>query len=394
VSVLATRRKEYRPHGTIAASCPQCAYFDICGGIDTGRPLLNCFDMFCPGDGKCHHVCPCQPDFIECMRDIRGLRFDDLNRITQVPLDLPVYIPVVHHGYRRVVPLNWPVVALDTYECFCLSSGVYTSNTNSPEELRASFRLGNKTQIVMRGTAKDKPLEKYWEYRRRDRVPEQLAALDVLAAIGPNFSHFLGVPRTDNLFNRKRQLICLEEFYVAGVPPIPHLNAVMPGDWRFWREYLAANSSVRVVAIECQTGNRAPDEGHKAFDSLARIQGNLGRSLHPVIIGGGQFIDFVAERFDKFTLMDSEPFMKAIKRRAFEPKRGQRSWRESFSLERQPIDDLVLRNIEGYGEWAESRLGSVRTQRPFSFHPPAMVADVSAAHPGAAGPNGKPRQPR
>lgn len=388
MSVLATRRKKYRPHGTVAASCPHCAYFGICGGIDTGFPLLNCFDMFCPGDGRCHHVCPCQPDFIESMRDIRGLRFDDLNEIDQVPLDLPIYIPVVHHGYRRVVPLNWPVVALDTYECFRLRSGVYTPIARSPEELRAAFRIGNKTQVVMRGTAKDKPLEKYWENRRPSRVPEQIFALVVLAAIGPNFSHFLGVPRTDNLFNRKRQLICLEEFCVAGVPPIPHLNAVMPGDWRFWREYLSTNSSVRVVAIEFQTGNRTPREGRKALNTLARIQEDIGRFLHPVLVGGGQFIDFVAERFDKFTLMDSEPFMKAIKRRAFEPKAGGRSWRESYSLERQPIDNLVLRNIEGYSEWVESRLGSARTRHPSPLDPRVVGERID----GAA--NKNPTQPR
>jgi hypothetical protein len=215
----------------------------------------------------------------------------------------------------------------------------------------------------MRGTAKDLALEKYWEYRRRDQAPTQIAALDVLAAVGPNFSHFLAVPRTDNLFNRKRQLICLEELHVAGVPPIPHLNAVMPSDWHFWQEYLVENPTVSVVAIEFQTGNRNSTQGCKALRHVAHIQQEIGRTLHPVIVGGGQFLDYVAERFDKFTLMDSEPFMKAIKRRAFEPKDEQRGWQESFSLERQPLDDLIHRNIEGYGQWVESKITSGVSQR-------------------------------
>ncbi len=277
------------------------------------------------------------------------------------------------------MPLNWPVVALDTYQCFRLPADTYEAVATSPKELRASFRLHADTRIVMRGTAQDSALEKYWEYRRRDKAPQQIAAMDVLAAIGPNFSHFLGVPRTDNLFNRKRQLICLEELHAAGVAPISHLNAVMPDDWRFWRDYLATNSTVYVVAVEFQTGNKSRRQGRKLLENLANVQRETGRSLHPVIIGGGQFIDFVADRFDRFTLMDSEPFMKAIKRRAFEPGNGQRRWQESYSLERQPIDDLVLRNIEGYSEWVESRLGSARSQQSPSPIPSQTVAPKSTA---------------
>lgn len=54
-------------------------------------------------------------------------------------------------------------------------------------------------------TAKDLPLERYWADRRCDQAPEQLDRLGVTLAIGPNFSHFLEVPRTDNLFNRERR---------------------------------------------------------------------------------------------------------------------------------------------------------------------------------------------
>jgi hypothetical protein len=184
---------------------------------------------------------------------------------------------VIHHGYRRAAPLRWPVVALDTYECFRLSSGTYQAVAESPEELRKAFRLHADTRVVMRGTAKDLALEKYWEFRRGDNAPAQLATLDVLAAVGPNFSHFLGVPRTDNLFNRKRQLICLEELHAAGISPIPHLNAVMPGDWQFWREYLVENPTVSVVAIEFQTGNRNRTQGCKVLENVSRIQQSVGR---------------------------------------------------------------------------------------------------------------------
>src|SRR5690606_41634023 len=64
-----------------------------------------------------------------------------------------------------------------------------------------------------------------------------------------------------SLFNRRRQLLCLAELHRAGVPIIPHLSAVMPEDWRFWRDFLERNPSLRFVAVEFQTGNKNPPQG-------------------------------------------------------------------------------------------------------------------------------------
>ena len=90
-------------------------------------------------------------------------------------------------------------------------------------------------------------------------APGQLARLGIDAAVAPNFSHFLGVPRTDNLFNRRRQLICISELAAAGILVMPHLSAVMPADWHYWQRLLEANQSVRYVAKEFQTGNQERD---------------------------------------------------------------------------------------------------------------------------------------
>ena len=86
-----------------------------------------------------------------------------------------------------------------------------------PEGLRAAFRLSPDTRIVLRGVADEPPLEEYWAYHKTDRPAEQLAKLGISLAVGPNFSVFLGVPRTDNVFNRKRQLMCLADMAEAGI---------------------------------------------------------------------------------------------------------------------------------------------------------------------------------
>src|SRR5262249_47012158 len=164
----------------------------------------------------------------------------------------------------------------------------------NPPDLRSTFGLAPSVGIILRGTARDPFLERYWQFSQRDDAPHQLAALGISLVIPPNFSHFLRVPRTDNLFNRKRQLICIEEMHEAGLMVAPHLSAVTHGDWEFWLEYLRGNASIRYVAKEFQTGNRNRKQGELAINAIASLQDALGRTLHPLIIGGSQFTELAA----------------------------------------------------------------------------------------------------
>jgi hypothetical protein len=190
-----------------------------------------------------------------------------------------------------------------------------------------------------------------------------MALLGLSLVIGPNFSHFLDVPRTDNLFNRKRQLICLGEMAAAGLNPVPHLSAVMPGDWSFWKDYLRSNTSVRQVAVEFQTGNKRGAEGTKAVLRLSRLQDQLGRSLHPILIGPAQFLTRVASEFDDFTLIDSNPFMKGVKRMAFDASKAGRSWDPRPTSPGEPIDPLIAQNIADYSTWVDRRCESVTRRK-------------------------------
>lgn len=369
-------RKALRPHGVVAATCRQCCFFPVCGGIESEFGLLDCFDLCrsrrraphsstpCHCNGKeCNSVCPFKPDFAQWLREVNGLSFDGLAQISQAPLSLPQYIPLIHHGYSRSKPLAWPVVAVETYEVFRLQERRYRAIAQTPDELRKAFCLAPGVSILLLGTTDDSPLELYWAHRRRDEAARQLAPLGVLGAIGPNFSHFLDVPRTDNLFNRKRQLICLDEFHRASICPIPHLSTVAPGDWRFWQQYLAARPSVEVVALEFQTGNKNQAEGCKVLDRLATIQQEIRRPLHLIVIGGGQFTEYAAQRFARLTLVDSAPFMRAVKRQAFQEGVGRRLWQETYTLIRQPLDDLLLDNITGYSGWVDTTVHSARSQK-------------------------------
>jgi hypothetical protein len=354
MSDQANLRKELRPPGVVSASCPGCVFFDQCGGIQNSRPLMNCFDQFCCGDGSCDNICPYKPDFAERLREVNGLRFDDIPLLKQDELSLPFYVPLVHHHYRRSKSLSVRCASLELYDLFRLRSGSYQTVVDSADALRAHFRLATDTEIILRGTAEDEALERYWSYRKTDDVAKQIARLGVSLVIGPNFSTFLDVPRTDALFNRKRQLMCLTELSEAGVSVAPHLSATMPADWRFWADFLRDNPSLRHIALNCQTGYKNPKEGRKAITRIASIQQELGRELALILIGGGQFMKFVSsERFKTVTLIDSEPFAKTMRRRRMAASNGKREWEETWTLERQPLDHLLSDNIGLYSDWVQ-----------------------------------------
>lgn len=349
-------RHELRPSGYASVTCRQCVLFDRCGGLFNERPMMNCFEQFCCQDGSCDHVCPYKrEDYRRRMQEIGGLRFDDIPKLNQSPLDLPTYVPMIHHGSRRRTDLQADAVALDPYVIFGLRNGTYRSIADDGAALRHHFKIASTTKIVLRGTAEDSDLERYWSYRKTDHVLEQMASLGISLVIGPNYSQFLDTPRTDSLFNRKRQLLCLAEMSQAGISVAPHLSALMPPDWVFWTEFLRSNDQLRHIALNFQTGNKNWNEGTKVIDKIQKIQDEIGRSLVLVLIGGGQFVQYAARVLGQFVLIDSEPFTKSHRRRLFQPDGVKRRWKETWSLTGQPIDHILQENVDGYSQWVKSR---------------------------------------
>jgi len=359
MSTNAELRDKLRPKGVTSSKCKSsCFLFEQCGGIQPEHPLFDdCFDLFCCHKKDCDNFCPYNSEFQSRLREIGGLGTKGLEPIIQTDVPIPIYIPMVHHASSRRDSLEAPVVALDTYQVFRLSGDTYGPIENDPISLRKRFGLAESTRIILRGTAKDPAIERYWSYRRKDSIPEKMLELGIDLVISPNYSHFLDVPRPDNLFNRKRQLLCLSEFAKAGITSIPHLSANTARDWQFWAKYLKLNSEVKFVAKEFQTGNKKRTEGEKTIRFMSLIQDQIGRKLHPIIIGGAQFVESVSGQFDNFTIIDSRPFMNAVHRHNFRLSDDNRqSWEGGYRLIGQKIDDMMNNNINGYSSWIESRV--------------------------------------
>lgn len=299
--------------------CSQCAWWESCGGAGGQQSLHGCFTD-CLTPGLCEEltwVCPCRGDvFRALLRDVGGLHDRPWKTLLVPDARLPPYIPMLRHGRKRKTPFARPMVGISIRDLLPRNGEHnYYPVAASPDELRDRFGIARGTPIFVSGVAPDHVIESYWAYRNVTHVPALLAKLGIAAMTTPNFSFFSDAPRTHTLYARKRIMISAEELSAHGVAVIPHLNAITRSDWKFWEDLLSVQPHLTYVAKEFQTGHRDKRKGLRAIDELRGIQDRLGRAIHPVAIGGAQYVQDCAQHFGSFTIADSHPFMQAMHRR-------------------------------------------------------------------------------
>lgn len=345
--------------------CSSCAWFDACGGVG-GQEQLDmraCF-KHCHEPGRCEEdtwVCPCRGDvFRKRLREVGGLFGRRWKPLSGPLAPLPLHVPIIRHGNKRIVPFSGELVGVSIKELLPrFTERSYFPIVDTAEGLRSHFRLARDTKVLVVSVAKDKVLESYWSYRTVNETAQRLAALGISAMTVPNFSFFRDAPRTHTLYNRKRLMIVAEELSAAGVAVIPHLNAITPNDWQFWRTMLAGQPLVTTVAIEMQTGYKDPQRAEGAISALRSIQDQLGRSLHPVVVGGARYAHVFAEHFNSFTVADSHAFACTFRRREL---RVVGSRLRKVFVPRDP-DELLPRNVAAQCRWLTGRVGSGRQQQ-------------------------------
>jgi hypothetical protein len=232
--------------------------------------------------------------------------------------------------------------------------GVLTPVVRTPEELRQHFLVGPQTKLVLVGIDHERHIEPYWRWRSKLRIPELLAGLGFDAAIVPNYSLDLSHPRPQHLHNRKRSLICAWEWSREGIPSIPYLQAVCPQDYDYWLDFLKEHPEVSVIAREFQTATR--ERGMIRLDDLDRLQDKLKRRLHLVAVGAAQHRVELARRFDSWTVIDSMPFIRAVKRRRAKIQDGRVDWKMAPS---ESPDVLLPHAINEWASWIDAA-----TERP------------------------------
>jgi hypothetical protein len=311
-------------------------------------------------------VCFGKPDFFAtAFEEVGGFGWENVGTLAQPQLRLPRYIPTIQHGYRRTKCLRTPWAALPLSVVLARSKTGARPRARSPHELREQFALAPTTRLLLLGIDDDPKIEHYWRWQTDCSLATALGALEWHAAVVPNYSILLDHPRTHHLYNRKRSLLVAREWSQAHIPAMPYLQAVSLADYDYWLAFLTAHPEVALVAKEFQTGLARRTRGLIALDQLAKLQDRLRRSLHVVAVGGAQYRSDLAQRFDFWTVVDSTPFIKAVKRRQGSLGDKRVVWRAARD---RSVEVLLPHNIGVYRTWLAGAAPEPRALRRSKPH--------------------------
>src|SRR5882762_7677680 len=148
-------------HYTPALGCTSCPDRAVCGGLQLASSLYDCLGFCCQNPRDCDVVCRNKPEeFAQRVREVGGFPFDNVPRspIISAP-SLPAVIPLIYHGSGRSIPFKPPAVCLPLYSVICRHNSVtrYTSAAG----LARGFGIGLDVPVILTGTAKDLPLERW-----------------------------------------------------------------------------------------------------------------------------------------------------------------------------------------------------------------------------------------
>jgi hypothetical protein len=356
--------------------CNACTDQKLCGGLRVSEPIFDCTSYCkCRAPSQCDTVCRARGDhFVSRTGEVQGFDFETVPPCASVAAPhLPNYMPLLMHGSRRSSPLAIEAVAIPLGSILDRQDGSH--RFREEEELREHFMLARDAAIVISGTAEDRTIERIWALDKPEVFIEMLRKLRISAFTSPNFSVFNDVPRWDNLYNMKRIALVWQQIQQAGLFCPLHVNARTDRDWERWSEFIERRPEVTAVSFEFGTGAgwHSRESWHAA--KLAHLAKSALRPMAIYVRGGLDSLPVLRSAFAEVKVIDSRPFMKAVKRQGadFEGD-GRLCWTATPTTDGEELDDLLMLNI------AACRLDALQEARR-SFRKP--MANRSLAMPGS-----------
>lgn len=338
--------------GSTALGCTGCVDLPICGGLNIESKLWNCLDLCCGGKDQCQSVCPNAPTkYVRASWEINSFVLDTIPKLASTtPVELPPIISMIYHGRARHEILESEFVAIPLGRLFSRHSGLpkYVDR----EALERDLKISSKAKIVVNGVDLDPIIEGWWglQQQGRRRMAAYLASLQTVAVTSPNFSLFTNRPRHDNFHAMKRIATAWSELAEAGLKAALHVNGRADMDFVRWSDFIQNQPSINTLAYEFVTGSGSRKKKHVEW--LERLTNSVGRPLDLIYRGSPELYSELTRFFRRVTLIETNSFMKAHKRKAFfrDGNYGFQ-WVDCPTDAEQPLDHLLDNNIIEYTDW-------------------------------------------
>ena len=261
-------------------------------------------------------------------------------------------VPIIRHSSSRseLVPSN--VVAFPLYAMFDRRTGELRFSDRN--QLCAAYLVPTDVKIILSGTDRDPPLERWWGFGelKRRQIIRGLKTLGITTVTTPNYSLFTSRPRWDDLHAMKRIALVHQEFLSEGLPTALHVNGRTDRDFERWAEYVAQRPEVTQLAYEFTTGTGQGSRSVLHANWLNKIAESAGRPLSIIVRGGSDILPILADRFTNVTVLDSSSFMKTMMRKRAVPAGNARLlWQHAPSESGATLDALFAENLGVVGSW-------------------------------------------
>ena len=180
------------------------------------------------------------------------------------------------------------------------------------------------------------------------------------------------VPRTDNLYAMKRILLAWTEMASAGIATALHVNGRTEHDYLRWSDLIAKRPEIEILAFEFATGCGRGERIDWHVNQLCGLADRVGRPLAIVVRGGGRKLEELRQNFAQVTLVETDAFARAIRRRRaylYLTEAGRLEWAEFPTPEGAPIDDLFAHNVILVRKSYETPLHAAIASRPLPRRP-------------------------
>lgn len=337
----------YDPALPLKLGCTGCPDLGICGGLRVAAAVFDCQGLCACShkEASCSGVCRRDARaFVARVAEVNGFGFDRVPRTESIPLpQIPDYVPILYDGTSRSRPLETGVVAVPLMTLFSRRSG--TVRFESPEELRAHFRVASSTRIIITGVAADSAIEAWWSFGDRRRLIASMRNLHIEMVTAPNYSLFTDVSRYDNLHNLKRIAVVTAELMASGMPCALHVNGRTDTDYRRLADYVAERDEIAALSFEFTTGC-AGDRGDYHRERLVAMAAHVGRPLKLIVRGGRRHLAHLTSAFSSVSVLDADPYVKAkYRQRARCLPDGEVEWHSFPTPAGEPLDELLSHNI-------------------------------------------------
>lgn len=337
-------------HKQLPLGCHGCREYRTCGGLHIKEPgFFDCGSFCCRDRDRCKLVCRHNRHYAFRVREIGGYELDNVPRaraLVSPPLPPIVHVMYNAAGLRRRLAV--PAICLSLYRMFDRDGRPRFTN---PEALRDAYRLDSSTRVILTGTDKDGPLERYWNIGTSARIAliRALQASGIELVTTPNFTLHANLPRWQDLHAMKRIALTHEEFLREGLPAALHVNGRTESDFRRWTEYIGSREEVTELSFEFTTIRRERRPQYAMW--LAELAASVGRPLRLFVRGGTEVVPALTQAFE-VVFLDTNAFMKTSKRqRAVLNSKGGVQWRQSTTLYGEPLDELLEENIAHRTAW-------------------------------------------